>query len=197
MPAWEPTSATAATAAPDDGARTRRKAAGAGGDGAARQRAAVEARRPAPRARAPVPAANLLAMTGLGAADGTILLLAAQGTLSSLVGAIATGLTVIAGVGAWLVARDGFCGRTTPRDRAALLTVALATSLATVAAAWLGDLAGGAVQFHVLPRVAGLVLLLIAVEVGGLRLPRVARLPLPAALLAVGALVEGVAQWTL
>lgn len=140
---------------------------------------------------------NLLVMTGLGAADGTIILLAAQGVLSTLAGAIATGLTVVGGVGAWLVAREVYASRRlTGRDAAVLAAVALATSLATAAAAWLGDWVSGTLTLHVLPRAAGLVLLLIAVEVGGIRLPRIARVPLPAFIIAAGFILEGVAQWT-
>ncbi len=168
MPAWKQASATAATTAP-------------GSDG--------DAERVGPT--------TLLGMTCLGAFDGTIVLLAASGAMSTMAGAILTGLTVVAGIGAWIVARQAFPARgRTWRDRAVLAIVALATSLATVAAAWLGDMVGGAVTLHVLPRAAGLILLAVAVEVGGWRLPRVRGIPLPFALIGAAGILEGVAQWT-
>lgn len=175
MPTWKQASATAATTAPSSADGTR--------------------------AKPDVSPSSLLMMTTLGAVDGTIVLLAANGVLSTLAGALVTGLMVMAGAGAWIVARQVYGGRRrTGRDRLVLASIAVTTSLATVAAAWLGDWAGQSIRFHVLPRAVGLVLLLVAMEVGGLRLPRVPHLrnvPLPVLALAIAGIAEGVAQWTL
>ncbi|MGB0653593.1 MAG: hypothetical protein ACPGQL_10385, partial [Thermoplasmatota archaeon] len=50
---------------------------------------------------------SLLLLATLSSIDGTIVVLAASGALSSLAGAIVIGLTTVAGVGAWLAAREG------------------------------------------------------------------------------------------
>lgn len=148
---------------------------------------------------AKTPAAGTLALvTSLGALDGTLVLLAAGGALSTWSGAVGAGLTVIAGAGAWIAAHQAYGGRRrTGHDYAVLGVIALATSLATVLAAWLGGHVGASVSFLVLPRVAGLALLLVALEVGGFRTPRLHGAPLPAVVTLGGLLLEGVAQWTL
>lgn len=137
-------------------------------------------------------------MTSLGAVDGTVLLLAAQGALSTWVGAVSVGLTVIAGAGAWITARQAFGGRRrSARDWAILAAIGIVTAVATVAAAWLGGLLGAQIALQILPHAAGVVLLAVAAEVAGLRLPRFGRLPLPAVTILAAVLAEGVAQWTL
>lgn len=134
---------------------------------------------------------NLLLLTTLGAVDGTVFLMAASGALSTLAGAVTCGLTVVAGAGAWLVARDEFGrGERTRRDGLRLAATAGVASAVTLAAAWLGASLAGAVQLIVLPKAAGLVILLVAAEVAGLGLPRVKGLPLPVAALAVALVVE-------
>ena len=64
-----------------------------------------------------------------------------------------------------------------------LAIMALTTSLATVGAAWVGQQMQD-ISLLILPRVAGLVLLLISLEVGGLSLPRIRKLPLPVVVVA-------------
>lgn len=118
-------------------------------------------------------------MCTLAAVDGTVLLLAASGRLSSPAGAMVVGLNVIAGAGAWLAARDAFAGRSWhAADVGALAALGVAIIGSTVAAAWLG-LRLGAIDLVVLPKAAGLVLLLIGAQIAGVRLPHPARLPLP------------------
>lgn len=140
----------------------------------------------------------LLVMTSLGAVDGTIVLLAAQGALAHWMGALSVGLTVTAGAGAWITARQAFGGRRrSGRDWGVLAAIALVTGLTTVAAAWLGGTVGTTLPLQVLPHAAGIILLGVAAEIGGLRFPGTGPLPLPAVAV-LGALVaEGVAQWTL
>ena len=140
--------------------------------------------------------ANLFTLTLLSAVDGSLLALAASGQLASLGGAVATGLTVIAGAGSWLAARDAFRhGVRTRRDWAMLAALAVATLAATVASVWLGASLGHAMSLHVLPKATGVVLFLVAAEVAGLRLPRPKRLPLPAVVLAAALALEGALQW--
>ncbi len=136
-------------------------------------------------------AMNLLLMTSLGAVDGTILLLAASGALSSIGAAVVVGLTVVSGAGAWIAAYQAFGGRAhTAQDYRALAGIALLSILATVAAAWIGMALGDAVRLHVIPKAVGVVLFLIGAEVAGLRLPRLGHAPLP--LLVVG--LAGIAE---
>lgn len=139
---------------------------------------------------------TLLAITLLGAVDGTIIVLSARGALNSLAGALTVGLTVIAGAGAWITARQTFGGARIRSQWRILAIMALTTSLATVGAAWVGQQMQD-ISLLVLPRVAGLVLLLISLEVGGLPLPRIRKLPLPVIVVAGGALLEGLVQWNL
>lgn len=136
---------------------------------------------------------NLLLMTCLGAVDGTVLLMAAGGALRSLSAAVVVGLTVVSGVGAWLAAYQAFGGRhRTASDYRLLAGIALLSVAATVLAAWVGVTLGEALRFHVLPKAVGVVLFLVAAEVGGLRLPRPGRAPLPLLAMAAAGVLEGV-----
>lgn len=147
-------------------------------------------------ASAPRGASAVFALTLLSAVDGSLLVLAAAGQLETLGGALTVGLLVIAGAGSWLAARSAFGGRRrVGRDWAVLAALGALTLASTVAAAWLGSSLAQAVTLHVLPKAAGLVAILLAAEVAGLRLPRFGRLPLPLIALAGGALLE-VAAWT-
>lgn len=139
---------------------------------------------------------TLLAITILGALDGTIVILSARGALNSLTGALTVGLTVIGGAGAWITARQTFQGTRIRNQWRILAIMALTTSLATVGAAWVGQQIQD-VSLLILPRMAGLVLLLISLEVGGLSLPRIRKIPLPVAFVATGALLEVLLQWKL
>ncbi|MHB1262665.1 MAG: hypothetical protein ACYC2H_13240, partial [Thermoplasmatota archaeon] len=126
------------------------------------------------------------------------LALAAAGQLETLGGALTVGLLVIAGAGSWLAARSAFGGRRRDgRDWATLGALGALTLASTLGAAWLGQGLAQAVTLHVIPKAAGVVLLLVAAEVAGLRLPRLAggRLPLPMAALALGLVLE-VTAWT-
>lgn len=130
-------------------------------------------------------------MTSLPAVDGTIFALAAQGAFDSVGGAVLAGLTVIAGASAWMAARREFAD---DAGAPALALVAAASTLAAVAAAVAGATVGARVELTVFPAAAGVSLMVIAAEVAGLRVPRLARVPLPAACVAIGALAE-VAAW--
>lgn len=154
---------------------------------------------PAPSHAAATPvrrdASNLLLMTCLGAVDGTVLLLAAGGALSSVGAAVVVGLTVVSGAGAWIAAYQAFGGRQrTAGDYRLLAGIALLSVTATVAAAWVGMAIGEALRFHVLPKAVGVVLFLVAAEVAGLRLPRPGRAPLPLVAVAAAGLLE-VVHW--
>lgn len=138
----------------------------------------------------------LFAITLLSAADGSLLVLAAAGRLRTLGGALAVGLLVVAGAGSWLAARRAFAGRRLDARGWRLLGLLGALTLAsTLAATWLGATLGEAVTLHVLPKAAGVVLLLLSAEMAGVRVPRLGRVPLPFAALAAGAVLE-VLAWT-
>lgn len=140
---------------------------------------------------------RLFLLTTLPAVDGGILVLAATGRLSSFWSAAVVGLTMIAGAGAWIAARDAFGTRPwTLRNWASLLVLGAVTVIATVAAAWLGSTLGQAVTLHVLPKVAGIAMCLIGAEIAGVRFPRPVGLPLPVVAVAAGVLAEVVLQWT-
>ncbi len=141
--------------------------------------------------------ATVLLMTTLAAADGTILLMAAKGTLNSWTGAATVGLTMISGAGAWVAARQAFAERTGFRDWLVLAALAMTTIVATVAAAAAGVWLGSAVELIVLPRAVGIVLLLVAAEVGGLRLPRPGNVPLPVVGTGAAGGLEVMAHWML
>ncbi|MGB1586102.1 MAG: hypothetical protein ACPHID_03545 [Thermoplasmatota archaeon] len=134
---------------------------------------------------------SLLMLTCLGALDGTIVVLAASGRLSSLSAAILVGLTVVSGTGAWITARNVFAGRKGWHGNLLFGGLAAISIGAVVAAAWLGSALSGAVELHILPKVAGIVLVLVAAEVGGIRLPRLRHAPAPVVALVAGLLLEG------
>lgn len=136
--------------------------------------------------------ADLLWMTSLSSLDGTIPLLAAQGRFGSATQSVAIGLTIVAGIGAWVAAWQAFPQRPGRRDLLGLLGVAALSSGLTVAAVAAGTRWGH--HLHVLPHVVGGVILLIALQVAGFRLPRLGRVGPPGALVLGAAAVE-VAHW--
>jgi hypothetical protein len=139
---------------------------------------------------------NVYLVTLLSTVDGSLLLLAATGRLSSLGSSIVVGLTIIAGAGSWLAARQAFAGRRPGRgDVAALTLLGAITASATVASVWLGTTLAGAVTLHVMPKAAGLVLFLVAADVAGLRVPRVRGFPLAVVAVGASALLEVAVRW--
>lgn len=144
-----------------------------------------------------VAGSSLLFLTTIASLDGTVFLLAASGSLATFGGAVATGLTVVAGVGSWLAARAEFSTRRLTREDAIVLALMGAVVVAlTAGAAFLGALVAGSVELRVLPRSAGVVIALIALEMAGVRLPRVARVPPTLLVLAAALALEGVLLWT-
>lgn len=113
-------------------------------------------------------APSLLTMTSMASIDGTVPLLAANGMLATASGSVAVGLTVIAGIGAWIAAWQRY-----PKIRGkqwlSLLPVALASAGITLLAAAFGLVAGE--HLVILPKAAGIVLLLIAAQMAGLKVP--------------------------
>lgn len=140
---------------------------------------------------------SLLFLTSISSLDGTVFLLAASGQLATPLGALVTGLTVVAGVGSWLAARAEFSARRLTREDAFALALmgALVVAL-TAGAALLGARLAGTLTLRIVPKAAGVVLGLIALEMAGARLPRVARVPPAALVLGAAALLEGVLAWT-
>lgn len=149
-----------------------------------------------PAAAKPGGVSALFAVTLLSAVDGSLLLLAAAGRLRTLGGALAVGLLVVAGAGSWLAARQAFAGRRPDARGWRVLGLLGALTLAsTVAATWVGATLGQAVTLHVLPKAAGVVLLLLSAEMAGVRVPRLGRVPLPVAALVAGSALEAL-LWT-
>ncbi|MES2154957.1 MAG: hypothetical protein V4510_07460 [bacterium] len=140
---------------------------------------------------------NLYLLSLLSAVDGTLVLMAASGQLSSLGGAIAVGLTVVAGAGAWIAAQQAFASRPRQRgDLRALAVLAAVTVASTVASVAVGSRLGQAATLHVLPKAAGIVLFLVAAEVAGWRLPRPARVPMPIWVTGGAGVLEVALRWT-
>jgi hypothetical protein len=139
--------------------------------------------------------ANLYLLTLLSTVDGSLVVLAAGGQLSSLGGAVAVGLTVIAGAGSWLAARQAFGGRPGKDGLRSLALLGVVTVAATVASVWLGTALGNAVALHVLPKAAGIALFLVAAEVGGLRVPTLRGVPLAPLAVAGAAVLEVALRW--
>ncbi len=131
---------------------------------------------------------RLLGMTCMASIDGTIPVLAAQGALGNPFGAVAIGLTIVAGIGAWIAAWQAFPGRLARRAWPKLAGYAAISMIVTVAAAALGAALGD--HLVVLPKLAGLVVMLIALQVGGLKLPTVRGIPLTAISVLAGVALE-------
>ncbi len=144
-----------------------------------------------PKASA-APAPRLLGMTCLSSVDGTIPMLAATGAFANPATSAALGLTVVAGIGAWITAWQAYPDKLAGKDWLRLGLYAGITMLVTLAAAWLGAVVAPALV--VLPFVAGLVVLLIALQIAGIQLPRLGKAPLPIVVVLAGLLLE-VALW--
>lgn len=144
-----------------------------------------------------LPQSGLLLLTSICSLDGTLMMLAATGVLSTWAGVLVTGLTVVAGAGAWLAARAEFANRRLRADDVALLALLVTVgALAAAAAGALGAYVGSAsVELRVLPRATGIVLLLLALEIGGVPLPRIARVPLAPLVLTAALVLEGAFRW--
>lgn len=125
-----------------------------------------------------------------------MLILAAGGAFASLASSVLVGLSVLAGFGAWLAAQETFGGRVNRDGWRQLAALGIVTSVATLASVWAGVQLATAVQLHVLPKVAGLVLCLMGADVAGLALARGRFTQVASAALGAGALVE-VAWWSL
>lgn len=102
---------------------------------------------------------RLFLATTLPALDGTLAAVAARGGLATTQGAVATGLAVIAGVGAWSSARREFPRRGASAVLAVILT---ASTLGAVLAAWGGERLG--TWWPWFPTAAGVVVVLLALH---------------------------------
>lgn len=139
--------------------------------------------------------ATLFLLTLLSTVDGSLVALAATGNLSSLGGALTAGLTVIAGVGSWVAAQQAFAGSSRKTALRGLLALGVLTLAATLASVYVGARLATAVQLHILPKAAGIAILLLAGEVAGLRLPKLRGVPAPVAAVAGGVGLEVVLRW--
>ncbi len=130
---------------------------------------------------------RLLGMTCMASVDGTIPVLAAQGALGNPFGAATVGLTIVAGIGAWIAAWQAFPDRL-GRRWPLLVGLAAISMAVTVSAAAVGAALGD--HLVVLPKVAGLVVLLIALQVGGVKLPSFKGIGLPTLSILAGIALE-------
>lgn len=133
---------------------------------------------------------RLFLMTTLAAATGHVPILAAEGSLASPAVVVTVGLTLVAGVGAFMAAIDeAHLGR--PRGRLVFTATALLSIGANVASASLGVAFAQLVSLDLVRYFAALALAAVAVEIASQRtfsLPH--GVPLPSALVAVGLVVE-------
>lgn len=133
---------------------------------------------------------RLFLMTTLAAATGQVSLLAAEGALASPGVVVTVGLTVVAGVGAFLTAiEEARLGDA--RGRRVFTATAVLSILVNVAAAGVGVAFAQLVTVEHARYFAALALGLIAVEIASQRtltLPH--GVPLPGVLVVVGVLVE-------
>lgn len=143
-----------------------------------------------------VATSRLFFLSVLTSLDGSVAVLAATGRLSTLAGAGVAGLTVVGGVGCWLSARTEYGQRRLRgQDYVVLAVKGLLVLLSTLAAAAVGLAVGAAGTLRYLPIGGGIVFALLALEVGGLELPRVGRVPLTLLVLALSILVEVASRW--
>lgn len=181
----------------DDAVADNARAARRDGEGT---RAAADARRARPRTRPRIPdlpaaAGNLFLLTVLSTVDGSLVALAATGRLSTWGGAVTAGLTVIAGAGSWIAARQALAATSRPAALRMLAILGAVTLAATLASVYVGTRLATAVQLHVVPKAAGVAVLLVATEVAGLRLPRVRGVPAPLVALVGGVGLEVASRW--
>lgn len=133
---------------------------------------------------------RLFLMTTLGAATGQIPALAADGLLASPAVVVTVGLTVVAGVGAFLAAIEESTLET-QRGRRVFTATAILSILANVAAAGIGIAISQVASLEHMRYFAALALGAIAFEIArgqAIHLPR--GVPAPAALIVAGVLVE-------
>ncbi len=129
-------------------------------------------------------------LTNLAAIDGTLFALAAGGALADFGGSALIGLTVIGGAGAWSAARDEFARPKVVQDWVALALLAVLSTVAAAAVALAGAELGSRMDLVAIPIAAGVAVLLIACEIGGVRLPRVRGVGMPAIALFAGIVLE-------
>jgi hypothetical protein len=132
---------------------------------------------------------RLFLMTTLGAATGQVSILAAEGSLASPGVVVTAGLTLVAGVGAFLAAIDE-ARLDEARGRRVFAATALVSIVANVAAAGVGVAFAQLVSIEHVRYFAALALGAVAVEIASQRSLEPAGVPLPCALVVVGVLVE-------
>ncbi|HWG91151.1 MAG TPA: hypothetical protein VNZ52_09930 [Candidatus Thermoplasmatota archaeon] len=148
-----------------------------------------------------MPSSNLMStrlalFTVLPAVDGTLFSLGAAGAFANPVTSTTVGLTVIAGAGSWLSAREEFGPWTRGHRKRFLLLGLLAAALA-VAAGAAGAFIGAHLSLVAIPIGAAVALALLGVAVAGAKLPQPLGLPLPAWSVVAAVVVEVALAWTL
>jgi hypothetical protein len=136
---------------------------------------------------------RLFLMTTLGALSGQIPALAADGVLANPTVVVTVGLTVVAGVGAFVAAVEEV-SLSTARGRAVFGATAALSVLVNVAAAGVGALAAQVASLDHLRYFAAAALGLIAWEIAsGDSVEAPGGVPVPGVLVAAGVLVEALA----
>lgn len=135
-------------------------------------------------------ARHRLLLTAMPALNGTVATLASQGALREPAVLAALALAGIAGPGAFAVASLDFGSRgRAPGARALLAAIALLSTALVALAAALGS-ALGAADARWLRLFGGAALLVVALQVAGLRVPEPRGVPLPLALALAGLAAE-------
>lgn len=137
----------------------------------------------------------IMFLLSLSSLDGTVLVLARQGSFDSLTSSLLTGLLVIAGTGTWL----SVLATKAPLYRGHLLRAAGVSAATVTASAWLAHGPLSSLELLALPTLAGLLLLLLSLQLLGVTLPAVrlgrAHVPALQVLWALGLLTEVGLQW--
>jgi hypothetical protein len=133
---------------------------------------------------------RLLGMTCISSIDGTVPMLAATGAFANPATSAALGLTVVAGIGAWITAWQTHPERLVRADWFRLAIYAAITMAVTMAGAALGALLAG--DLVVLPWAAGTVVGLIAMQIAGIKLPSLGKAQLPMLVVGLGAILEAI-----
>lgn len=141
---------------------------------------------------------KLLQMTTLACLDGNILSLAMSGSLAYLPIAIVTGLTCIAGIGAWTAVIEEYGGNLDEYRKRRLIATALISVGLVMLTCFVGSTVSITLNMDVLKYFSAVAVFVIGLEIYGIRLPETlpkVQIPTPLAIVVFGLLLE-VIVWT-
>jgi hypothetical protein len=135
-------------------------------------------------------------MTTLACLDGNILSLAMSGSLASFPIMVVTGLTCIAGVGAWTSAINEYGGNKSEYKKKLLITTALISISLVTITSFIGSMINVALNMEILRYFSALAVFVIGLEVAGVNLPeKIPMTPIPTtiAIIFTGIMLEVIA----